>query len=592
MNAQYSLLDCTYKHILYRRIPHEIISSKSIDMRVLRGEKFAFQMMLGFDEDCTVSIGSHPYIGWQGLTGRARFEVASDCSAHVNAFFIGYVKDDCGSLTADPILTDPCQDFESGVPRMVWIEGKVPNDFSKRSLNIKIKVYCQNGYDGESLSIEKDIEIGVEDINLQPLEDSSFYMDLWQHPSNWARLYNVPLWSGAHWDIIESNIKELSSMGEKVVTVIASDYPWAGQTCYKFPKNASNLFEYNMVGVKRNTKGSIECDFSVLERYVGLCAKYGIDSEINIFGLMGNWDAFSFGNPVPEYKDPIRVSVYDEFSGSFSFIKTIDELSQYVGLLFEYFVGNRLWEKTFVMSDEPNNSDIFSKGVEFLNSCSGGKKVLLKSALHDENFLSESLSHIDSVSFNAELTIKSFDKLQSVKENIHEKGGKLTWFVCCFPDRPNNFIGSPLVENMLMGWLTYYFEMDGFLRWDYAIWPNDPWNEPSYKFPRWRAGDMFFVYPGKSGKPVRSIRWENLRFGIQDFELFKEAERRGISKDEIHSILSLALGKKSGMKIETLENYRYKVEMGYSLDYSKYKQAKYSLIDKISRGDKFGKSKS
>ncbi|KDR95825.1 protein of unknown function [Peptoclostridium litorale DSM 5388] len=592
MNTEYSLLDCAYKHILYKRIPHEVSSSKSIDIKVLKGEKFAFQMMLGFDTDCTVSIGKHPYIGWQGLNGRARVEVTSDYGADISAFFIGYVKDDCGSLTADPILPDPCQDFEAGVPRMVWIEGMVPHDFSGDKLQIGIKVYCQSGYEDESLEIDNDIEVSVADIRLQPLQNSSFHLDLWQHPSNWARLYNAPLWSETHWDIIENNLKELSSIGEKVVTVIASDYPWAGQTCYKFPKNASNLFEYNMVGVKRSIDGRIECDFSVVDRYIGLCAKCGIDSEINIFGLMGNWDAFSFGNPVPEYNDPIRVSVYDEAKGSFSFIRNIDELSQYIRLLFEYFIQRGLWDKTFVMSDEPNNSDIFSKGVEFLNSCSGRKKVLLKSALHDEKFLQESLSHIDSVSFNAELTIKSFDKLQDVKHNINGKGGKLTWFVCCFPDRPNNFIGSPLVENMLMGWLTYYFEMDGFLRWDYAIWPSDPWNEPSYKFPRWRAGDMFFVYPGKDKKPVRSIRWENLKFGIQDFELFKEAEKHGVSKDEIHSILSFALGKKSDMRIETLENYKYKVGMDYSLDYSKYKKAKAALIDKISRGDKFGKTKS
>ncbi len=38
---------------------------------------------------------------------------------------------------------------------------------------------------------------------------------------------------------------------------------------------------------------------------------------------------------------------------------------------------------------------------------------------------------------------------------------------------------------------------------------------------------MFFVYPGKDLKPVRSVRMENLRFGIQDFELFTMLEKEG-----------------------------------------------------------------
>ncbi|MHA2012413.1 MAG: glycoside hydrolase domain-containing protein [Candidatus Helarchaeota archaeon] len=68
----------------------------------------------------------------------------------------------------------------------------------------------------------------------------------------------------------------------------------------------------------------------------------------------------------------------------------------------------------------------------------------------------------------------------------------------------------PLIENRLISWFTYYFGLDGFLRRDYAIWPNDLWNRPSYKFPIWKAGDMFFVYPGNDGNLIYSTHCENL----------------------------------------------------------------------------------
>ena len=113
------------------------------------------------------------------------------------------------------------------------------------------------------------------------------------------------------------------------------------------------------------------------------------------------------------------------------------------------------------------------------------------------------------------------------KTEVNKSGGKIYWYVCSTPDKPNNWLRSPLIENRLDGWFTYYFELDGFLRWDYAIWPHDPWNRPSYKFPEWIAGEMFFVYPGNNGKPIRSTRWENLRYGIQDYHLLIALEEKG-----------------------------------------------------------------
>ena len=53
---------------------------------------------------------------------------------------------------------------------------------------------------------------------------------------------------------------------------------------------------------------------------------------------------------------------------------------------------------------------------------------------------------------------------------------------------------------------------DGFLRWAYNSWPEDPMIDSRFiKFP---AGDTFFIYPG----PLSSVRFKRLREGIQDYE--------------------------------------------------------------------------
>lgn len=90
----------------------------------------------------------------------------------------------------------------------------------------------------------------------------------------------------------------------------------------------------------------------------------------------------------------------------------------------------------------------------------------------------------------------------------------MIWFVCCFLEKLNSFLSFFFVENRIIGWYIYYFGFDGFLRWDYNLWIEDFWKDLSYKFFIWKVGDMFFVYFGKDLKLVRSVRMENLRFGI------------------------------------------------------------------------------
>ncbi|KAI9998093.1 hypothetical protein PInf_002427 [Phytophthora infestans] len=66
---------------------------------------------------------------------------------------------------------------------------------------------------------------------------------------------------------------------------------------------------------------------------------------------------------------------------------------------------------------------------------------------------------------------------------------------------PNQFMSSPLVEGELVGYLTF-FELDGFLRWNYCLWPSRPWDDLRWRAPMWKVGDTYFVLPGRDGWPV------------------------------------------------------------------------------------------
>jgi hypothetical protein len=90
-----------------------------------------------------------------------------------------------------------------------------------------------------------------------------------------------------------------------------------------------------------------------------------------------------------------------------------------------------------------------------------------------------------------------------------------TFYVCCNPSYPNNFLFSPPVEGRWMSWYAAAHGYNGFLRWAYDAWPEDPLRDARYG--SWPAGDCFLVYPGGNS----CIRFEKLREGIVDYEKIK-----------------------------------------------------------------------
>ena len=70
----------------------------------------------------------------------------------------------------------------------------------------------------------------------------------------------------------------------------------------------------------------------------------------------------------------------------------------------------------------------------------------------------------------------------------------------------------PLIETRLMHWLNYRYNLRGYLHWGFNEWTDDPINQPGE-----HRGDGWHVYP-KPGGLLDSLRWEQMRNGLQDYE--------------------------------------------------------------------------
>jgi hypothetical protein len=120
------------------------------------------------------------------------------------------------------------------------------------------------------------------------------------------------------------------------------------------------------------------------------------------------------------------------------------------------------------------------------------------------------------------------DKIVSYR--AAQKRGDEAWaYVCCGPGKPyaNFFIDFPGVDPRILGWQFYQHKLTGFLyylinhyqpneNWNMngPKWPDRPWNPLSFN----TNSDGILIYPGPDATPLASIRLENLRDGIEDYE--------------------------------------------------------------------------
>jgi glycosyl hydrolase family 123/concanavalin A-like lectin/glucanase superfamily protein len=138
--------------------------------------------------------------------------------------------------------------------------------------------------------------------------------------------------------------------------------------------------------------------------------------------------------------------------------------------------------------------------------------------------------------FNVWCPLVSFYKIRAKRlEKIRQKGNELWWYNADGPKKPypNYFLDYPVFDCRIIMTLSYMYNVKGILYWcinrewstNYDIkknWPEKRWKPYIFnvftKARQFKNGMGNFVYPGKNGKMLPSLRLENLRDGIEDYE--------------------------------------------------------------------------
>lgn len=434
---------------------------------------------------------------------------------HVNVNLVRYVlsnfpygakAQNCSSGSADTAYLMPDRfeslnrfDLPGNTVRPIWITIDIPTDAEAGTYAGTIDVIS------ETQRMTLSLKVNVQSHTLPKPGDWKFRLDLWQNPWAVASYYNVEPWSEEHVALLKKHLKPYADAGGTFITTYAVHSPWSDN---------SYMTEGGMIEWIRRKDGSWNFDYKIFDQYVALCMEMDINEAITLY------------TPVPW---GYRFRYLDEATGNYIHANWEPETTDFKSIwnifltdLKTHLQKKGWFEKTYLGINE-NPLNITIAAAKVIKDHSKDWKITYAGDWHPEI---SSLLHDYSPIIN---TVPSLNEIKERKSN----GMTTTFYVCCTPAKPNNFVFSPPIEGTYIGWYTAAYGYDGFLRWAYDAWPADPMRDARHT--AWPAGDCFMVYPGGAS----NIRFEKLREGIVDFEKMRIL-RELASKSKDNKVKTLA----------------------------------------------------
>ncbi len=469
----------------------------TIKLRGWRGERVQAQVLIespqGFDELRIV-----PTTLWDGNSSVPLCGSAPEIPLRVD--IVRYTLGD-GVLRAD-ILDGTTQTKFKGVVRPLMVTVDIPRDVDARMLSGTQTLYVN----GTRLQFR--VNVQVDDMTLPEPSAWRFHLDLWQHPDAVARWHDVEMWSPEHLALLKPGMKRLAEMGQKTITVTLIDEAWNAQVYDRFR---------SMVQVTKKADGAWAYDFSAFDTWVTFMREeVGMkDARIHCYTMIPWTLTFPY---------------YDEAAG-----KTIAQKLQPGSPEYELYWGSFLsafvthlekkgWlEQTRIAMDE-RPDHLLRPALEVVRKYAPMLKLV--AACDRPSELNRSF---DDVSYAYGIC----EQLLPVAAERRAEGKKTTFYVCLHPTRPNTFMASDLAESEWLMPMVAHYGMDGFLRWAYQSWVENPLVSQDYTaFP---SGDTSLIYPGNRS----SLRLEAMRNGIETFEKIHLLRERATAAGKLDALAPL-----------------------------------------------------
>ncbi len=455
--------------------------------------------------------------GWRGERVNAQLCIRSDyrldqlhlkpqsTKFSIKARFVKFTKSG-GTPYADIISEDEGQYMPllAGINRSVWVSVDIPPNIQPGQHEASIRVAAKGVN-----AVQIPIILTVDPPILPESKHWNIHLDLWQYPDSVARAHGVKPWSEQHFILLKPLMKRLADAGQKVITTTIIHEAWNAQNYDHCP---------SMIRWIRQKDGRMRWDYSIFDKWVDfMINEVGIKGQISCYSML-SWS--------------MKVRVWDEESGIYEDKVSIPNTPAYEELWgpfladFSRHLEKKGWLGITGIALDERPSHMVKAARLIIKKYAPDLKIF--SAINSPAS-SEFIDDISPMLPHAQMLSKELVAQRKAR------GQKTTYYVCMNPARPNTFVYSPLYEAEWLGLFAAVHDLDGFLRWAYNAWGDNPFE--SVTVPPFPDGDCHYVYPGNQSSP----RFEKLRDGFEEFEklhlIRKAAKSNPLLKAQLEAFL-------------------------------------------------------
>lgn len=391
----------------------------------------------------------------------------------------------------DPLLEDNSIDVPAGQSQPVWVTVPIPKDAAPGLYRGVLVLRGNAG--GEAFLIRKRVSVKVYGA---VVDKTTLWVTDWFAMHALHLQVNPEPKSPAYYGLLRKYARNMAEHRHNVALISA-------------------------IGLARfsaEADGTLAVDFSEFDRWVDIFREEGVIGRIeggHIGGRKGGWESefvvathrVEGGKLVSESLDPASAEA-DTFY-KWYFPKLVAHLRE------------KGWLDIYLqhLADEPivSNKKSYEDMARLVRDYAPELKTI--EACHTKDLVGAIDVWVPQLNFLG----NDFEHYQK-----QQKAGDEVWFyTCVFPqgEYANRFIEQPLIKTRLLHWINYRYGVTGYLHWGYNQWTTDsPFTHTTRAHggpPYLPAGDPWIVYPGVDG-PLDSIRFEAMRDGIADYELFMQ----------------------------------------------------------------------
>jgi hypothetical protein len=360
------------------------------------------------------------------------------------------------------------------------------------------------------------------------LPDHGLVYTRWFHCDALSSYYNVPVFSEAHWRIMENFLRKAVQRGINMVLTPIHTPPLDTDV-------GAERQTVQLTKIIRRDPNRYEFDFSLLDRWIHLCLGLGI-KYFEMAHLYTQWGASAAPKIVALTPDgERRIFGWDTPACGEEYQKF---LGQYLHALTKHLHALGVSERCyFHISDEPvrDNRDAYLAAKRQVAQYLSGFPLidaLSDASLWDDRTVDSPVAATDAIGPFLDRQVPGLWAYYCCGQNL---------------DVSNSFIAMPGERTRILGAQLYKFRISGFLQWGYNFYfgRNSRYLVNPFRTSDgdgcWPAGDPFLVYPSADGRAMDSLRGYLTQKAFDDVRSLRLLESL-TGREGVLSLLDRTLG--------------------------------------------------